>query len=395
MLVRSLDPPCPFTKVTWYSAVKTHMTLVDHRPDSAGSDLDRKIAEFIKHPTGGDAAFEQLALELFEYQYGSNEAYLNLCNQQGRTPANVSAWRDIPAVAAASFSDARIACFPELRTRIRFVSSGTTRTGAAASVHELEDTGLYEVSLTKHFRRCVLPDRARIPMIILSPPFEDAPNSSLAYMLSKLFVTFGSGGGFYIRNGSLDTLGVLSSLQSFHEPVLVFGTAFAMIHFLDTCVESRRRFTLAPGSRIIDTGGFKGRSRSLEPGAFYELVTRAFGVSRPYCVSEYGMCELGSQWYDANLMDTLDGKSPRYGLKVGPPWTRIQVVDPVSGQSIAPGSIGLLQVHDLSNRGSVAAVLTGDLVNEKDGGFAYIGRSHAAPPKGCSITIDTMLGTRG
>jgi len=114
-------------------------------------------------------------------------------------------------------------------------------------------------------------------------------------------------------------------------------------------------------------------------------------VPRALCASEYGMCELGSQWYDTNIADHLAGRTIRAGIKAGPHWARTVVVDPVTAQPVQLGTTGLLQVFDLSNRGSVAAVLTGDLVREVDGGFELIGRGSGQPPKGCSIAIDAAL----
>ncbi len=141
----------------------------------------------------------------------------------------------------------------------------------------------------------------------------------------------------------------------------------------------------------METGGFKGKSRSVERAELYQALVRTFGVPEAWCISEYGMCELGSQWYDASLSDAIAGRTPRAQLKLGPHWARARAVDPITARELPKGSTGLLQVFDLSNRGSVAAVLTGDLVTETDEGFIYVGRSQAAPPKGCSITIDSML----
>jgi hypothetical protein len=360
---------------------------------SAGK-LDRRIGAFIDCPDPTDAEFEELAIELFGYQYQNNPPYRALCDQRDRSPSNVKGWRDVPAVSAASFADARIACFPAERTVVRFVSSGTARNSARPSVHELENTTLYDSSLLAHFRRCVIPDRDSIRMVLLSPPFEEAPQSSLVYMLMKVYSKFGRGGGFFIHNGELDTEGIAAALRGSREPVLVFGTSFAFVHFLDHCAQSGSRFALAASSRIIETGGFKGKSRSVEREELYGGLSRVFGVPHELCSSEYGMCELGSQWYDASLSDALASREPREQLKIGPHWARTLVVDPVTGQELPSGAIGLLQCYDLSNRGSVAAVLTGDLVLQRDGGFVYIGRSKAAPPKGCSITVDTALRPR-
>lgn len=379
------------SEVCGYGPVKTHIVLDAHMIRTVASGLDRKLLDFISDPDAGEAEFEQLALELFAYQYSANQPYRNLCDQRNRTPELVRRWTHVPALSAASFADARIACFPPERACLRFVSSGTTSERERASVHELENAVLYDASLVNHFRRCVLPDREKIEMLLLSPSFEDAPQSSLAYMLSRLYERYASGGDFFVHHGSLDSQGIASTLRSAREPVLLFGTAFAFVHFFDYCDAARLKFQVPPGSRIVETGGFKGKSRSIERDEFHRVLSSTFGISPEWCISEYGMCELGSQWYDASLSDKLAGRPPRQAFKVGPHWTRHLVVDPVSAEPLPEGSVGLLQVFDLSNRGSVAAVLTGDLVRGEGEGFTYVSRSQATPPKGCSITVDSML----
>ncbi|MDQ6766818.1 MAG: long-chain fatty acid--CoA ligase [Candidatus Eremiobacteraeota bacterium] len=359
--------------------------------DQTAADLDGRIAAFINQVNPNDAEFRSLALELFAYQYDNNAPYQALCDQRGRSPKNVDRWQEVPAVTAASFGDARLACFPADRTAFSFVSSGTSRGGLKPSVHELENATLYDASLLTHFRRWVLPDCRKIRMLLLSPAFEEAPRSSLAYMLSRLYTTYGSGGGFFIRNGALDAQAMTAALRESREPVLVFGTAFAFVHFLDHCRRKELRFSLATGSRILETGGFKGKSRSVRRDELYDGLSYTFGVPLEFCISEYGMCELGSQWYDATLGDVVAGRPSRPELKMGPHWARTLVVDPVTAQELPAGATGLLQCFDLTNRGSVAAVLTADLAVGWENGFHYVGRFDAAAPKGCSITVDTML----
>jgi Acyl-protein synthetase, LuxE len=370
---------------------------VSKRPtddDRAANELDRRIEAFVASADETDAAFERLALDLFAYQFANNAPYRALCEHIGRSPANIATWRDVPAVSTSSFADARLACFPPERTMLTFVSSGTTSARARPSVHELENTLLYDASLLAYFKQCVMPDRDAMRMLLLSPSFTSAPRSSLAYMLTKVHAAFASSGGFFITDDVLDMDGIASALRKSAEPVLVFGTAFAFVHFLDHCKKSGWRFSLAAGSRIVETGGFKGKSRSVGRDELYDDLVHVFGVRRDFCIAEYGMCELGSQWYDASLSDSLAGREPREQLKIGPHWTRTLVVDPLTAQEAPSGTAGLLRCFDLSNRGSVAAVLTGDLAVAREGGFEYIARSSAAPPKGCSIAIDTALGAR-
>lgn len=42
--------------------------------------------------------FEALALEVFRHQFGRNVPYRNYCEALGRTPAEVTDWKGIPAL---------------------------------------------------------------------------------------------------------------------------------------------------------------------------------------------------------------------------------------------------------------------------------------------------------
>ena len=98
------------------------------------------------------------------------------------------------------------------------------------------------------------------------------------------------------------------------------------------------------------------------------------------------MTELGSQFYDSVLREP-DG--PR--RKLGPPWARVRILDPETGEECAPGEIGAIAVTDLANTGSVSAILTADLGRSLADGFEVLGREPGAEARGCSIASDTML----
>ncbi|HZV79206.1 MAG TPA: hypothetical protein VFF60_06265 [Candidatus Binatus sp.] len=364
------------------------------RPEAQSAiDLDRRILEFIATASAGEDEFNRLALDLFEYQYQANEPYRRYCDRFGVSPASAERWTQVPAIPTSAFAPLRLACFQPDRTRWTFFSSGTTRSNRSRL--ELEDTALYDASLAAHFRERVLPDRPRIRMLALAPSAKDAPHSSLSYMLSAISRTFGTArDGFFMHGDALDFAGAIDALRGASEPVLVAATAFAFVHFFDRCAREDLRFALPAGSRVIETGGFKGKSRSVERDELYGWFVRVLGVPRELCAAEYGMCELGSQWYDANIADSFARRTPRYGVKVGPHWARARIVDPVSAQPLPKGETGLLQVFDLSNRGSVCAVLTGDLAREADGGLELLGRAPGEPPKGCSIAVDAALSVR-
>jgi hypothetical protein len=369
----------------------TNSLIRDDRRDAQARALDARIRAFIASDMPTEVRFERLALQLFAYQYERNEPYRHYCERLGALPSAVRRWRDIPAVPARAFASVRLTCFDSDHTALAFVSSGTTSDGAP-SKHELDCGELYDASLWTHFRQRVMPDATAMRMVSFVPTFEENRNSSLSYMVSHLEAVMGApGGGFFIREGRLDFEGACAALSSRDEPVIVFGTAFAFVHFLDRCRAEGRRFALPVGSRVVETGGFKGKSREVAAGELYVSFSEFFGVPRVLCISEYGMCELGSQWYDANLSDYLAGRGPRTRVKLGPHWARAMVVDPVTAQPVPPGEEGLIQVLDLSNRGSVAAVLTADIGREEASGIVLLGRAAHAPPKGCSIAMDAML----
>ena len=145
---------------------------------------------------------------------------------------------------------------------------------------------------------------------------------------------------------------------------------------------------LPDGARIMETGGFKGRSRSMPRTELYVRLEAGLGVPLERIVNQYGMTELGSQFYDSVLHEPA---GPR--RKLAPPWVRVRLIDPRTGQDAAPGEPGIITIHDLANTGSIAAIQTADLgCPNGDDGFDILGREPGAEERGCSIAADLMLG---
>src|SRR5262245_33894374 len=70
-----------------------------------------------------EAAFDRLALDVFELQYTANPPYRAFCERRGRTPGAVAHWSEIPALPTSAFKAVDLACAPPERT---FFTSGTT-----------------------------------------------------------------------------------------------------------------------------------------------------------------------------------------------------------------------------------------------------------------------------
>ena len=170
--------------------------------------------------------------------------------------------------------------------------------------------------------------------------------------------------------------------------VLLLGTAFSFVHLLDSLAERKLYYALPPGSRVMETGGYKGRSRSLSKADLQALITRRLGIPLSHIVCEYGMSELSSQAYDRVVGgDQPNDRSEKGARRVFrfPPWVRAQIVSPETGRKVAEAETGLIRVFDLANIFSVMAIQTEDLGVRRGGGFELLGRAAQAEPRGCSL----------
>ena len=82
-------------------------------------------------------------------------------------------------------------------------------------------------------------------------------------------------------------------MQNVNEPILILGTAFSFVHLLDFLCEQNRHIQLPSGSHVLETGGYKGRSRSLPKPELHSLITGWLGIPASHIVCEYGMSDLG------------------------------------------------------------------------------------------------------
>jgi len=350
----------------------------------------REALEHARHPD--EARFEALALRLFAFQAEACPAYGRFARARGATPDTVRSWREIPAVPTGAFKEVALRSFPAARTLRTFCTSGTA--GSLRGALHLDTLALYEASLRPTLRHLFLPDLEAgdcMPLRVLAPPPQEAPESSLSHMFGCLLADAGAAGSaFDVRGGRLQTPALEKALGEAvraGRPVGLCGTAFAFVHWLDDLARRGERWRLPAGSRVMETGGSKGRSRELAPGELHALLGERLGVPPERVVNQYGMTELGSQFYDSVLADPCGARR-----KLGPPWARVRVVDPDSGEDVVEGGTGTLVVHDLANTGSVAAVQTADLGRRQGDGFAVLGRAAGAEARGCSIAADLMLG---
>jgi hypothetical protein len=412
--------------------------------------------------------FNRLALELFALQFKHNAAYRKICEARGLTPKVIEHWTQIPAVPTAAFKELELSCIPSAERTAVFHSSGTTEQKPSRHFHSAESLKLYEASLIPWFLENVLPDLRftiyDLRLVCLTPLPTQAPHSSLVHMFETIrsragenadhsffgtvaadsswtldfpavidalsFVCTSSRSSrgneahsskseivrasFRLRPSTARQARRLLHFQQPARPILLLGTAFSFVHLLDYLVENKLSFRLPPGSRVMETGGYKNRSRSMPRTELHQLITKRLGVPLSHIICEYGMSELSSQAYDTKLehrsptrrdavgvqaLACLDGtlkrELQRAGSETGappcwchfyfPPWARVQIISPETGREVADGETGLIRVFDLANVFSVMAIQTEDLGIRRGDGFELIGRAALAEARGCSL----------
>jgi len=374
----------------------------ERQPVSSASDLLARVRAFIAKSgaeEGGDEGFNRLALDLFAFQFEGVPIYRQLCQKRGIGPGSISHWSQIPALPTSAFREYVVSSLAENDRGRVFYSSGTTGHVPSRHFHGAASLSLYEASLLPWFERnfpCADPafEAGRTTFIFLTPSPVLAPHSSLVHMFKAVRQKFGGPESLYAgqleKDGSwsLDFNQLGSAMReaiSDRPAVGLLGTAFSFVHWLDYLAAQNIQLRLPAGSRILETGGYKGRSRVVANAELRRLIKKYMAVPDSHIVTEYGMCELSSQAYDG----VAGQPRPAVGIFRFPPWARTQIISPETGAVAAAGETGLLRVFDPANIHSVMAVQTEDLAVSRDDGFELLGRAELSEPRGCSLLAAT------
>jgi hypothetical protein len=332
-------------------------------------------------------------LKLSRAQYAANPAYKRFCDAKGIQPDALQDWHQIPAIPTTAFKELDLTSLPPTLRSSVFHSSGTTEQRPSRHFHSEESLVLYEKSLLTHFRSLLAHSdpfpalAATNPFAVLSltPSPAAAPNSSLVHMFASVRGEFGTRQSAFMgyvdeAGWQLDlvrTIAWLETAAGSDSPVLVMGTAFSYVHLCDALDSSS--IHLPNGSVVLETGGYKGRSRELRREELHQLIAEKLGVEQTNIICEYGMSELSSQAY-AFADAATSARTFRF-----PAWAKTLVVSPETGREVAEGQSGLLRIMDLANVYSVMAIQTEDLAVRRGTGFELLGRAWASEPRGCSL----------
>ncbi len=337
------------------------------------ADLRAALLGFVQ---AGEGDFDVLAARVVAYQAAAVPPYGRLIEARGGA---VEAWRAAPLVPTELFRDIDLTGPTPAGSSgaTIFRTSGTTGAGARGT-RRAPDLTLYHAGMVAPFVDAVLEgETRRRPWIVLTPPVEDAPDSSLSHMVSGLAADLAepATSAWCMTGAGLDVAAAAAALRAATGPVVVLTTSFALMNLLDARPELV--VELPHGSRVMLTGGFKGRSRELSADDVTAEVERRLGLAPAAIVPEYGMTELTSQAYGRPF--------------AAPAWLRLRVVDPVTGADQPPGVAGLVACFDLLNLDNVSAILTSDLGTlDELGRLVLHGRAPGSTPRGCSLTAEEL-----
>ncbi|MEM6955226.1 MAG: acyl-protein synthetase [Myxococcota bacterium] len=344
---------------------------------SERESLRDAIGAFIEDADGPDSPGQRDALlrRLATYQRHTIPAYARLAAARGI---------EAPALPTDVFRFARIAGHAPDEDQRVFRTSGTTNGRRGA--HPFSDLALYDQAAQRAAEAMLFPDVPNgMRLVLLLPSEDEAPDSSLSYMCARFIEWFASSHAYCWP----PTQASLEGALSLDEPIALIGTSFAFVHAEDAL---SKRFELPEGSRLMFTGGFKGKSRTVEPAAMRRMLSERFGIAEPYLSGEYGMTELSSQMYEHPLRHALTGEGSAERRYWTPHWVRTTVVDPTTLQPLPDGELGILRIDDLANVDSVAALQTADRARMFADGFELLGRDRNAVPRGCSLAAEEALG---
>ncbi|MBT5480264.1 MAG: hypothetical protein HOI50_10920 [Verrucomicrobia bacterium] len=343
-----------------------------------------------------DDIFNALALELLSLQQSANPYLAKQFEQASVNTQSLHHWKKIPGVPTQAFKLIDWSCIPENERSQVFYSSGTTGKDASRHWHHGRSLELYETLLSAWHREHAPWEGGKCRVdecLFLTPNKQSAPHSSLIHMFGTIAdslppeVTSHFVGKISAENEwVLPLSATIDQLAKIGQPVCLFGTAFLFVHLLDHLEAAGTRLSLPEGSVAFETGGYKGKSRSLTKEKLYQEIESKLGILEKNILCEYGMSELSSQAYDLQSKSDShfnDGSTTRR-LRF-PPWARCHVISPETMLEVPEGDTGLIQVIDLANVWSSVSILTEDIGIPHKEGFELLGRAEISEPRGCSL----------
>lgn len=355
------------------------MTTFERRTQLAA----RIRAMFAAGVDGDGGPFDQLALDIFAYQYNSNAPYRAFCAALGLHPDNVRGWQDIPAFPTASFKTELVTSFPFDEAVMANLTSGTT---AIVRGQIFRDEIGRELVLDANrilSGAYLFPDFAtgqRCRVLILAPSPAMAPSMGMAVGMDETRKLFGTADSRSLFSHSgIDVAALVEALaqsEASGVPVAMLGSTSTFVFFFNACKTRGVSFHLPAGSRIGDSGGYRDRCGELTHENYLLLAHEVLGIPASHCVNVLGMAESATGYFDDTLRRAVKGAPPGKRMRPNPPWTRTVAVSTDDLRPLPPGEVGLLRHYDAANLPTVLAVQTDNLgYTDEAGHFQTVGRA--------------------
>jgi Acyl-protein synthetase, LuxE len=317
------------------------------------------------------AGFNDLALEIFRFQYANNNVYKAYLDALEVNAPKLSRVEHIPFLPIKFFKTHTVQS-SVFKPEILFESSGTSQT--VSSRHLVKDLNLYEESFRKGFERFYGPIN-NYCILGLLPAYLERTGSSLVYMVDKMITLSGHPqSGFYL-NEYQKLSETLRQLEDKGQKTLLIGVSFALLDFFEQ-YPMKLKNTI-----VMETGGMKGRGREMIKPELHAALSSGSGLKKIH--SEYGMTELLSQAY-----------SKGDGIFNCPPWMKVLVrdeEDPLLIKTLSATSSplsGAANIIDLANVYSCSFIATDDAGKlYTDGSFEILGRMDGSDLRGCSLMV--------
>lgn len=311
-----------------------------------------------------DTEFNEIALEIFRYQYNNNHIYKQFIDINDFKISEINHYKSIPFLPIEFFKTHKILS-SNIIPEMFFESSGTS--GMTRSRHFISNIDIYEKSFLKSFET-FYGNIEKYCLIALLPNYQEQKNSSLIYMINKLIAaTKNTDSGFYLYN--LENLAKkLTELNTKKQQTILFGVTYALLDLAENFPIN------IPETIIFETGGMKGRRKEMIKEELHNRLKTAFKVNTIH--GEYGMTELLSQAY-----------SKENGRFYAPKWMKILIRETNDPFSILDNNrTGGINIIDLANIESCSFIATQDLgIRFEDGSFEISGRFDNSDIRGCNL----------
>lgn len=312
-------------------------------------------------------AFEQIALDVFRYQYAYNEVYQSYVLALGKNEKEVQCLQDIPFLPISLFKNKSVCThFPSEKAEVVFTSSGTT--GQQVSKHFVKDLQVYRESMKAGFEQFYGAPSNYVYLALL-PAYLERKGSSLVYMVDAFMKESQEElNGFFLDNVTQLELQYKKAIAE-GKQVIIIGVSFALLDLAERGVNFSEAI-------VMETGGMKGRRKEMIRDELHLLLQKGLNIDKVH--SEYGMTELLSQAYSSGN-----------GVFKSPAWMKFlyrDVNDPLS--YVGKGKTGGINVVDLANIHSCSFIATQDLgrqLNNEE--FKVLGRFDHSDMRGCNLMV--------